>query len=98
MRLAILAGLTCPNCDDNLSFDGNRLRCDNSTDCGYGWRDADTAESDIYFGPHLIQFSPVSDIDHCPLSENVPQSADASGMSRGHAVFFAFLSARSPFF
>ena len=50
MRLALLAGMKCPNCGYNLSFDGNRLRCDNSKDCAYAWRDPDTAESDIYFG------------------------------------------------
>ena len=50
MRLAVLAGLTCPNCGEDLVFDGKRLRHDYSTDCTYAWRDADAAESDIYFG------------------------------------------------
>ena len=50
MRLAILAGLGCPNCGSRLSFDGTRLRCDNGVDCTYAWRDPDAAESDIYFG------------------------------------------------
>ncbi len=49
-RLAILAGLRCPNCGTGLVFDGSRLRCDNGVDCAYAWRDADSAESDIYFG------------------------------------------------
>lgn len=50
MRLAILAGLGCPNCGSRLAFDGTRLRCDNSRDCNYAWRDPEAAESDIYFG------------------------------------------------
>lgn len=50
MRLAILAGLRCPNCDYPLIFDGMMLRCSNGVDCSYGWRDADAAETDIYCG------------------------------------------------
>lgn len=50
MRLALLAGLRCPNCGHNLGFDGTRLICNNGVDCCYAWRDADAAESDVYFG------------------------------------------------
>ena len=50
MRLALLAGLRCPNCGAGLVFDGTRTRCDNGVDCGYGWSNPDAAESDIYHG------------------------------------------------
>ena len=49
-RLALLAGLFCPNCDGPLIFDGSQLRCDNGRDCTFGWDRADTAESEVYFG------------------------------------------------
>ena len=50
MRLAVLAGLCCPNCGACLIFDGRRLRCDNGVDCVYDWSNPDTAEADVYFG------------------------------------------------
>lgn len=50
MRLAILAGLRCPNCGEVLVFDGSRLRCNNGKDCLYNWNNPDAAESDVYFG------------------------------------------------
>ena len=46
-RLALLAGQGCPNCDLRLDFDGSRLHC---AECGYGWSNADSAESDVYYG------------------------------------------------
>lgn len=49
-RLALLAGLHCPNCDHPLVFDGSQLRCDNGRDCSFGWDKAERAEGEIYFG------------------------------------------------